>query len=257
VRGVREPDVDPHWSPPALTLDGGVWSPGRADVQRFMPAVTEHRRAVLVEGEDGESQQTFFTIGKLPKTSDFPGNAELLFAPLERLDFPVDAVAHVRWVVNKKMLAICDNSIKDARDELDDAAARFLSRRVRQRVKEVADVQEYFESEPFPPGLETFISFAVSAGGGSRCARGPRYTAQARLSAAEALPDLRAAVRSLQGASAPPRRRNRARLPARLQAPDDRRATGGLDADRSQRGRVGHRLPHRLHHPRRSAPDTL
>jgi hypothetical protein len=114
------------------------------------PAVTEHRRSVLVEGEDGESQQTFFTIGKLPKTSDFPGNAELLFAPLERLDFPVDAVAHVRWVVNKKMLAICDNSIKDARDELDDAAARFLSRRVRQRVKEVADVQEYFESEPFP-----------------------------------------------------------------------------------------------------------
>jgi hypothetical protein len=164
VRGVREPDVDPHWSPPALTLDGGVWSPGRADVQRFMPTVTEHRRSVLVEGEDGESQQTFFTIGKLPKTSDFPGNAELLFAPLERLDFPVDAVAHVRWVVNKKMLAICDNSIKDARDELDDAAARFLSRRVRQRVKEVADVQEYFESEPFPPGLETFISFAVSAG---------------------------------------------------------------------------------------------
>jgi hypothetical protein len=164
VRGVREPDVDPYWTPPALTLEGGVWSPGRADVQRFMPAVTEHRRAVLVEGEDGESQQTFFTVGKLPKVTEFPGNAELLFAPLERLDFPVDAVAHVRWVTNKKMLAVCDNSIKDARDELEDAASRFLSRRVRQRVQDVTNVQEYFESEPFPPGLETFISFAVSAG---------------------------------------------------------------------------------------------
>jgi len=52
ARGVCEPDVDPNWLPPALSLDGGVWSPGRADVEEFMASVTEHSRMLRVEGEE-------------------------------------------------------------------------------------------------------------------------------------------------------------------------------------------------------------
>lgn len=161
VRGVCEPDVDPHWMPPALTVDGGVWSPGRADVQRFMAAVTESGRMVKTECEDGESMQAMLALGSPPKTSDYPGSSELLFAPLESLDFPVDAVVHTRWLSNKKMLSACDDSIKNAHDEANDASARFLDRKTRRRAEEAEFVQDYFASEPYPPGLETFISLAV------------------------------------------------------------------------------------------------
>lgn len=163
VRGVCEPDLDPYWTPPALSLEGGVWEPGRADVQRFMPVVERRARHVLVEGEDGDSLQAFLVMGSLPPAADFPGAAELLFEPLERLDFPVDAVVHVDWLTNKKMRAICDNAIKDAYDEVDDASARFLDRRTRRRAQEVEDRQDYFASEPYPPGLDSFICFAVGA----------------------------------------------------------------------------------------------
>ena len=163
TRGVNEPDLDPHWSPPALSLDGGVWEPGRADVQTFQPVVQEHGRSVLVQGEDGESLQAFLTLGKNPKRSEFPGPAEILSAPLERLDFPVDVVTHVRWVSNKKMLTICDNAVKESADESEDAAARYLSKSVKQRSREIESIHEYFASEPYPPGLDVFTSLAVAA----------------------------------------------------------------------------------------------
>jgi hypothetical protein len=92
VRGAREPDLDPHWSPPALSLEGGIWSPGRADVQRFMASVEKQGRRVYVEGEDGESYQSFLALGGFPVHAEFPGDSELLYAPLEKLDFAVDSV---------------------------------------------------------------------------------------------------------------------------------------------------------------------
>lgn len=163
VRGVGEPDVDPYWAPPALSLDGGVWEPGRADSQSFMPVVEEHGRYVRVAGEDGESIQSMLVMGRPPKTSEYPGPAELLFAPLESLDFPVDVVVHARWLSNKKMRTICDDSIKDAHDEFDDASSRFVDRATKRRLQEVSDVQDYFASEPYPPGLESFVCLAVGA----------------------------------------------------------------------------------------------
>jgi hypothetical protein len=161
VRGVREPDVDPYWEPPALSLDGGVWKPGRADVRRFSSVVRERGRSVLAQGEDGESLQTFLVLGSLPRRSEYPGSAELLSAPLESLDFPVDVAAHFRWIPIKKMLAICDTALKDAENEVDDAAVRRLSRSVARRVHETQETQDYFESEPFPPGLDSFVTLAV------------------------------------------------------------------------------------------------
>jgi hypothetical protein len=163
VRGVCEPDVDPNWSPPALSLEGGVWSPGRADVEHFLSSVTERRRNLVAEGEDGESLQAVLAMGDLPKISDFPGNAELLFAPLESLDFPVDAVAHVRWIANKAMQNKADDAVKDANNAIDEALKRQLDRKTARRGDEALSVQDYYASEPYPPGLDGYISFAIGA----------------------------------------------------------------------------------------------
>jgi hypothetical protein len=149
--------------PPALSLDGGVWDSGRADVQHFMAAVTEHSRTLEVEGEDGESRQAVLAMGPLPKTSEYPGNAELLFAPLESLDFPVDAVAHVKWIANKTMQTKADNAVKDARNAIEDAAARMLDHQTARRIHEARNVQHYYATEPYPPGLDVCTSLAVGA----------------------------------------------------------------------------------------------
>lgn len=161
VRGVCEPHVDPHWSPPALSLDGGVWSAGRADVQQFMAAVTERSRTLVVEGEDGASRQAVLAMGPLPKVSEYPGNAELLFAPLESLSFPVDAVAHVKWISNRTMQTKADNAVKDARNAIEDAAARLLDHQTSRRLDEARNIQDYYATEPYPPGMRACLSLAV------------------------------------------------------------------------------------------------
>jgi hypothetical protein len=161
VRGVREPDVDPHWHPPALSLDGGVWSAGRADVQQFSPTVTERSRTLSVEGEDGESEQAMLAMGSLPQATDYPGNAELLFSPLESLDFPVDAVGHFKWIPNKTMQTKADTAVKDASNAIDDALARQLDKKTARRIDEAREVQDYYATEPYPPGLDGCISFAL------------------------------------------------------------------------------------------------
>jgi hypothetical protein len=163
VRGVTEPDVDPYWSPPELSLDGGVWSPGRADIQEFSATVSERGRHVEVEGDDGESVQSFLTFGALPTSMAFPGEAELMFAPLEKLNFPVDAVAHVRVVDNKSMQNKADNAVRDADDELEDASERYVPKSVHRRAQRSSFVQDYYSSEPYPPGLEVCMSLAVGA----------------------------------------------------------------------------------------------
>ena len=163
TRGVNEPDVDPYWDPAALTLDGGMWSPGRADVEEFQASVIEENRSVIVEGEDGESLQAFLTMGKLPQKTSFPGNSELLFTPLESLDFQVDAVQHVRWIGNKTMQNKADDAVKDASNAVADALARHLDNRTARRIDEAKVIQDYYATEPFPPGLEVCTSFAVGA----------------------------------------------------------------------------------------------
>jgi hypothetical protein len=163
VRGVCEPDLDPYWSPPALSLDGGIWSAGRADVQKFMASVTKRGRHVEVEGEDGDSVQSFLSLGDFPLRAEFPGDAELLFAPLEKLDFGVDVVAHVRWISNKSMQTKADDSVRDSADSIEDASARYLDSETREHAQRSVQAQAYYSSEPYPPGLDTTISLAVGA----------------------------------------------------------------------------------------------
>lgn len=146
-----------------MSLDGGVWEPGNADINRFMAAITEHSRTLHVEGEDGESHQAVLSMGALPTRSQFPGEAELLFSPLESLDYPVDAVAHVQAIPNRTMQTRADNAVKDARNEVDDASTRILDWKTEENLPRAKSIQHYFAKEPYPPCFDVCTSFAVGA----------------------------------------------------------------------------------------------
>ncbi len=118
-RGVAEPAVDVRWRPQALRVDTpdgrGAYEP--LEQVLFRPAnapVSEHKRHLLVESEQGDSHQALLTVGALPDEPLFPGAAaELLFAPLEGCGFPVDAVLHARWVGNRQALGEVRKRIAD------------------------------------------------------------------------------------------------------------------------------------------------
>src|SRR5439155_24435335 len=109
-RGGGEPRLDEFWRPQALVLgaheeDGGRgFEPLEANVLRLVDEpITVHRDHLRV----GAGAQTVLVAGALPETTVFPGRqAELLFAPLESLPFPVDACFAARWIANDQAIAL-------------------------------------------------------------------------------------------------------------------------------------------------------
>lgn len=118
-RGISEPQIDPHWSPQALTVqapDGqSAYEPAEQLLYRLAnAAITEHKRHLSIASEQGESHQALLAVGGLPDAPVFPGAAaELLFAPLEACGFAVDAVLHARWVGNRQALGEVRKRIAD------------------------------------------------------------------------------------------------------------------------------------------------
>lgn len=118
-RGVCEPDLDKHWAPDALIVStpdrGVVFQPLGHDLKRCANAtVTEHQQKLVVDCEQGRSFQALLALGALAEAPEFPGaTAEALFAPLEAVGFPVDAVLHARWLGNRQALAQVRKRIAD------------------------------------------------------------------------------------------------------------------------------------------------
>jgi AAA-like domain len=118
TRGVGEPDLDGLWEPQALAIesDGEVafqpltqtlWGLGNC-------AITEHERTLQVDSEAGSSFQALLALGALADAPQFPGAAaEVLFAPVEAVAFPVDAVVHARWFGNREALGEVRKRIAD------------------------------------------------------------------------------------------------------------------------------------------------
>jgi len=119
VRGVGEPSLDAHWQPDALVIatpDGrDAYEPLETDLWRCAnAAITERDRALVVDGEDGRSYQALLALGSLAEQPLFPGaGSELLFAPLEAVSFPVDAVLHASWIGNRQALGQVRRRIAD------------------------------------------------------------------------------------------------------------------------------------------------
>jgi hypothetical protein len=131
ARGVSEPDLEKHWKPDALaihTSDGAAFEPLSQSLWRCAnAAISEHERALAVDGEEGRCHQAMLALGALGDAPQFPGaSAEVLFAPLEGVEFPVDAVLHARWLGNRDALRQVRKRIADVehayREQLDGAA---------------------------------------------------------------------------------------------------------------------------------------
>jgi hypothetical protein len=123
LRGVCEPGLERFWEPDAVVVrapDGSLaYEPLEHDLWRCVNApLTEDPAeppSLDVEAEQGRGYQALLCLGALPEEAAFPGpRAELLCAPLEGVEFPVDAVLHARWVGNRPALAQVRRRILDA-----------------------------------------------------------------------------------------------------------------------------------------------
>ena len=124
-RGTDEPEMDAFWQPDALMVDGNgndqvVFEPLESNIVRQADvAITAERRHLIVDGATTSTLQTVLAIGALPHT-EFPtptGDAELLFTPLEQLDFPVDATVHARWLSNTEALSMVRKGVLDVENK--------------------------------------------------------------------------------------------------------------------------------------------
>lgn len=172
-RGIGEPELDRNWQPDALIVSapgGGVaFEPLAHDLRACaQAAVTEHPQHLQVDSEQGRSYQALLAVGSLAEAPEFPGwTAEVLFAPLESVPWPVDAVAHCRWLGNRQALAQVRKRIADvehAYHEQVHGAAHGPS--VLAGVDRVL-AREYeatLQAGGHPPMLYAFLGLAVGAG---------------------------------------------------------------------------------------------
>ena len=123
-------------------------------------------RALVVDAPEGRSHQAMLALGALPEEAEFPGSAELLFTPLEAVDFPVDCVVHARWLGNRDAISRVRRRIVDADLAYAEQASSthgplsFAAEENRQLAREL---DAYLQSHEHPPLLNASISPAVGA----------------------------------------------------------------------------------------------
>jgi AAA-like domain len=175
LRGVVEPDLEPFWAPDALVIEDetgeAVYEPLGWDLWRLPAAVRfedpTHPPSLQLDSDEHRSVQALLAVGALAEEPLFPGPmAELLHAPLDDLDFPVDAVVHARWLGNRQALAQVHKRVVDAeqtyRDQLESSHGpawqadddRTLAR----------EYEQVLQSGARPPMLYASLSLAVGAG---------------------------------------------------------------------------------------------
>jgi hypothetical protein len=172
-RGLGEPTLDRNWQPDALIVDGGedealyeplesdLWSPANA------PMREEPGRApsLVVESEEGDSHQAFLCLGSLAEEAEFPGAAEILFAPLEGAG-PVDAVLHADLIGNRDAVAQVRRRVLDVehsyREQL--AGSPTGPGALAEEDRELArEYEAILSSVARPPMLRASVSLAVAA----------------------------------------------------------------------------------------------
>lgn len=171
-RGLAEPELDRHWQPDALIIQtpGGVgFQPLGHDLARCAnAAITEQQHTLAVDGEQGRCYQAMLAVGALADSPEFPGStAEALFAPLEAVGFPVDAVVHARWLGNRQALAQVRKRIADvehAFHEQVQGAAHGPSLLAGEDRVLAREYEAELQAGGHPPMLYAFIGLAVGAG---------------------------------------------------------------------------------------------
>lgn len=170
-RGAGEPEVDERFSPQALVFedeqDEVRYEPLEHDLLRLFESPLEIRaRSLRADSECGTAYQATLVVGALPEATAFPGRqAELLFAPLEALDFPVDACVCARYVRNDQALALVRKRIIDADNAYAEEAIsdHGPSSSTSYRPQAARELEEYLTSGSHPPLLRGTVSLAVGA----------------------------------------------------------------------------------------------
>jgi len=172
-RGVAEPELEDAWRPDALVVEAEgstAYEPLEHDLWRCanepMTEDPAEPPSLLVEAEEGRSFQAFLCAGSLAEEAEFPGAAELLFAPLEGAGFPVDAVLHARWIGNREALGQVRKRILDVEHayreqaEGSHAGPGWQAEVDRELARELEAI---LSSSAHPPMLRAYLSLAVGA----------------------------------------------------------------------------------------------
>jgi len=172
-RDLGDPVVDERFRPQALVVDapeeegGARYRPLEADVLRLLDApIDVEPRSLRISSERGESHQAFLCVGTLPETVAFPGHrAELLFAPLESVGFPVDAAFSARYVSNDQAVRMVRRKVIDADNIYDEESHgdHGPSSNAAERPAVVRELEDYLTGGDHPPLLRAGISLCVCA----------------------------------------------------------------------------------------------
>jgi hypothetical protein len=174
TRGVSEPRLERFWAPDALVLEGGdgdlTYEPLESDLWRCAnePLIEDPSAppSLEVQAEAGSTFQAMLCAGSLAEEAEFPGPAELLFAPLDGAGFAVDAVLHARWIGNREALAQIRKRILDVdhayREALEGAPGGpgWRSEDDRELAREYEAV---LQSSAHPPMLRASLGLALGA----------------------------------------------------------------------------------------------
>jgi hypothetical protein len=174
ARGVAEPETEEAWEPDALFIESGEgersYEPLGHDLWRFSAAPMSEDPgeppSLMVEAEEGTSYQAFLCAGSLAEEAEFPGSAELLFAPFEDAGFPADAVLHARWVGNREALGETRKRILDAEHAWREQAEGAQAGPGWQASEDRELAREYealLQSSAHPPMLRAYLGVAVGA----------------------------------------------------------------------------------------------
>lgn len=174
VRGLGEPVLERNWQPDALILgDEGeeeiLYEPLESDLWEPLnaPMREEPGRppSLVVESERGDSHQAFLCLGALAEEAEFPGAAEILFAPLEGAG-PVDAVLHADLIGNRDALAQVRRRVLDVEHSYREQLAGSPTGPGAHAEEDRELAREYeaiLSSVARPPMLRASISLAVGA----------------------------------------------------------------------------------------------
>lgn len=171
LRSVTDPPVGERYEPQALVVESDQGEPRirplEHDVLRLCDQPIEcMARTLRVSCEEGESHQAFLVAGALAEETPFPGRgAELMFAPLEAVGFPVDACLHSAHVPNRDAVRLVRRRIVDADHAYAEEAAgdHGASANASERPRAARELEEYLTAAERPPLLRAQLSMCVSA----------------------------------------------------------------------------------------------
>jgi hypothetical protein len=172
TRGLGEPLIEEQWAPQAIEFphaDGAErYAASRAEMLRLHDSLvdTTDPRRLLVRSELGDSYQAVLAVGTLPETAVFPGSeAELMFAPLEGLEFPIDMTFTASWVPNKSAVKTAHRKKVDADNQYEEETHGHHgpSPDSEERPRVARELEAHLTTTDRPPMLRGALTVAVGA----------------------------------------------------------------------------------------------